>query len=87
MKDVILGILVLACMAFAFGIEYVAYVAKAHAVSTDWLAGGALFSAVGLAVPMRFAGLVNTARRIVPWADRRSESRPAAKDDLPDAKP
>lgn len=87
MKDLILAVLVLVCIGFAFGVEYVALTLKAHAISTDWLAGGALMCAIGLAVPMRFEGFINTARRIVPWADRRSESRPAVKDDLPDVKP
>jgi hypothetical protein len=87
MKDLILGLLVLACMAFAFGVEYVAYTAKSHAVSTDALAGGALFMAIGLALPMRLAGIVNTARRVLPWADRRSVPRPAEQANLPDAKP
>ncbi len=73
MKDFILGLLVMACMVFAFGVEYAAYATKSHTVSTDILAGVSLFSAIGLAIPMRFDGLVNQARKLIPYADRRRD--------------
>lgn len=75
MIHAVLALLVVLCIAFAGGIEFIAYRAHTHNVSTDWLAGAALFTAIGLALPIQFARLVNTARRIVPWMDRRRPGR------------
>lgn len=75
MKDFLLGAVVLACMGFAF---YVEWVSREHASDfTHGIAAAAMFLGVGCAIPMRFKRAVDTARRVrLPFMDRRKTRRP-----------
>lgn len=87
MKDLALFVLVVLCLAMAFGLEYSAYVDKTRFLSTDVLAGGALFTAIGLALPLQLGNVVSIGRRVFPWLDRRNGNGKSATHDTPDKTP
>lgn len=74
MTHFFLGLVVLACMGFAFYVEYVSR--GAASTVTHSIAAGAMFLAVACALPMRVRRAVDSARRIVPGLDRRSREVP-----------